>query len=68
MTSRLLFVAAVAAAVAAGASASSNGWSQPVGLSEQLPPCVPAKCARFPQLAMNARGDAVAVWRRYYGS
>lgn len=63
----LLAATAAFVALAAGASAAAGGWSAPIGLSEQLPPCVPAKCARFPELAMNARGDAVAVWRRYYG-
>jgi hypothetical protein len=63
---------AVALLVGTGAAATAlaqmgGAWSAPVALSAPPPPCVPAKCATFPQLAVNARGNAVASWRRYVG-
>jgi hypothetical protein len=39
-----------------------GGWDVPVNLSEE------GQSARFPQVAMDADGDAVAVWQRYNGT
>lgn len=70
--SRRLLWAAVVLLLGAGAAASARagaggGWLAPVALSAPPPPCVPAKCTTFPRLAVNARGHAVASWRRYFG-
>jgi hypothetical protein len=39
-----------------------GGWDVPVNLSEE------GQSARFPQVALDARGDAIAVWQRYNGT
>lgn len=58
----------LAAPLSAAASTSArDAWSQPAALSEAPASCLPAKCQTFPELATSASGDAVAVWRSYYG-
>lgn len=61
-----LVLATLTAAAAPVAVGIVGSWSPVVALSGP-PPCVPLHCAPFPQLVVNARGDAVAAWLDYYG-